>query len=58
MINLRTEILKALPIRNFFTWWHDNWPGFDFHVWTDELIEMKKEGIVKIERGRVELVDS
>jgi len=56
MINLRDEILKALPIPNIFTWWWDNWSGFDFHIWADELIEMEKEGIVKIDRGRVELV--
>ena len=56
MINLRTEILKALPIQDFFTWWWNNWPGTGFHVLTDELLEMEKEGVVKVERGRVELV--
>lgn len=56
MINLRTEILKALPIPDLFTWWWDNWSGTGFHVWADELLEMEKEGIVKIERGRVELI--
>lgn len=57
MINLRTEILKALPIPDFFTWWWDNWPGTGFHVWADELLEMEKERVVKIENGRVELIE-
>ena len=56
MINIREEILKALPIPDFITWWYDNWSGFGFHVWADELLEMQKEGVVKIENGGVELV--
>ena len=55
-MSIRNEILQSLPIENFFTWWWDNWPGTGFHVWADELLEMEREGIVKIERGRVELV--
>lgn len=57
MINLRDEILKALPIPVFYDWWKDNWGGTGFHVWADELLEMEKEGVVKIERGRVESIN-
>lgn len=55
MINIRTEILKSLPIPDFYGWWHDNWPGTGFHIWADELLEMRDEGIVSIEKGRVGL---
>lgn len=57
MINLRTEILKALPIPDFFMWWWNNWPGFGFHVWADVVLKMEKERVVKIANGRVELID-
>lgn len=55
MIDLRTEIIKALPIPDFLIWWHDNWGGTGFYAWADEVLKMEKEGVVKIERGRVEL---
>lgn len=57
MINIRDEIFKALPIPDFYTWWHDNWSGSSWLMWAKEALEMKKEGIVKIDRGRVELVN-
>lgn len=56
MINIRTEILKSLPIENFFIWYSDNWDGTGFHVWVDVVLKMEKERVVKIENGRVELV--
>lgn len=56
MINLRDEILKALPIPNFFTWYKDNWGRSNLEIWADEVVELEKEGIVKIKMGRVELV--
>lgn len=57
MINTREEILKSLPIENFFIWYSDNWDGTGFQVWADEVIEMQKERVVKIVNGRVELIN-
>lgn len=54
-MDIRTEILKALPIPSFYDWWKEKWPGSVFSMWVDELLEMQKEGVVKIENGGVEL---
>ena len=55
-MDIRDEILKALPIPNFFTWYKDNWGRSSLEIWADEVVELEKEGIVKIKMGRVELI--
>lgn len=49
----RHQIMEALPINEFFRWYMRNYSGMGWGYWADEVLEMRDEGVVEIDKGKI-----